>query len=185
MTHATGEDEEMEHGVHVLLLVQGIEHGTRNVTHALGNEPDDGCCRHGVHQGLESHEYTEAHAHETEGLEVGMLFQMDKADNGSCDGTSPDKDKEAPTPIALFAECHEGEGRVGTGDVPVDGSVVPLTQALFPLRVVFDGMVDSGGYITTQHTEEVKDNACARPVVVALEASADINCAPFEFQNLR
>ena len=31
-------------------------------------------------------------------------------------------------------------------------------------------MVDGGGHIAAQHTEEVEDDTCARPVVVALEA---------------
>ena len=68
MTDAACKDEEMEHGVHVFLLIQRIEDGTRDVTDSLGNQPDDGCRRDGVHQRFEGHEHTQAHANETKGL---------------------------------------------------------------------------------------------------------------------
>ena len=42
MTDGTGEDEEMEHGMHVFLLIERIEHSTRDVADALGNNPDEG-----------------------------------------------------------------------------------------------------------------------------------------------
>ena len=36
---ATCQNKEMEHGMHVFLLVDAVEHGSRNVAHALGNDP--------------------------------------------------------------------------------------------------------------------------------------------------
>ena len=45
MTDAAGDDEEMEHGMHVFRFIEGIKHRTHNITDTLGDEPDDGSCR--------------------------------------------------------------------------------------------------------------------------------------------
>jgi len=97
----------MEDGVHVFRLVQAVEDGTRDVTDALGDEPDDSSLRHTVHQRFEGHEHTQAHADETERLEVRMLLQMDETGDGARYRTGPDKDEEAPAPVALTAQRHQ------------------------------------------------------------------------------
>ena len=70
MADGACKDEKMEHRVHVFLLMEGIEHGTRDVTDTLSNKPDDGSRRYGVHQRPESYEYTQPHADETECLHI-------------------------------------------------------------------------------------------------------------------
>ena len=107
MADGAREDKEMEHRVHVFLLMEGVEHRTRDVADALGDEPDDGRCRDRVHQRLEGHKDTQSHAHETEGLHVRVLLQPDEADDGARDGTGPDERKETPAPVALFAQCRQ------------------------------------------------------------------------------
>ena len=68
------EDEEVEHGVHILRFIEGIKHGSRDVTDTFGNQPDDGSRLHRVHQRLKGHKDTQSHAHETEGLYVRVLL---------------------------------------------------------------------------------------------------------------
>ena len=160
----------MEHGVHVLRLVQTVEHGTRDVTDALGDEPDDSRLRHTVHQGLKSHEHTQAHADETECLEIRMFLQADETGDGARYRTSPYEDEETPAPVTLTAQRHQRQRRVRTSDMPIDGSMVPFAQPLLPLRVVFYRVVERRGQIRAEHAEEIEDDAYARPVVVSLEA---------------
>ena len=48
------------------------------------------------------------------------------------DGAEPYKAKQSPAPIALMAPGDERDGRIGTGDMPVDGRMIPLAQPLLP-----------------------------------------------------
>ena len=170
MTDGAGKDEEVEDGVHVLLLIEGIEEGTSDVADAFGDDPGDSGGGDGVEEGLEGDEDAEAHADEAEGLDVGVLLEADEADDGASNSTEPDEAEEAPAPIALLAEGDEGERRVGASDVPVDGGVVPTAEPLLPLGVVADGVIEGGGDVAGEHAEEVEDDAYAGPVVVGLEA---------------
>ena len=45
---ATSQNKEMEHGMHVFLLVDAVEHGSRNVAHALGDDPSHRGGRYGI-----------------------------------------------------------------------------------------------------------------------------------------
>ena len=51
------QDEEVEHGVHVFLLVDTVEHGTRDVADALCDNPDNRGRRYGIYQRLECDKY--------------------------------------------------------------------------------------------------------------------------------
>lgn len=109
-----------------------------------------------------------------------MLFQTDETDNRPRNGTKPDKREEAPPPIALFAEGNQRQRRIRTRNMPIDGCMVPLTQALFPFGamasqtfiaiVCRQGMIERRGDIRAQHAEEIENHPYPRPVVVALEA---------------
>ena len=44
MAYGASKDEEMEDGVHVFLLVQRVEYGTRDIADAFGHNPDKGLC---------------------------------------------------------------------------------------------------------------------------------------------
>ncbi len=59
-------------------------------------------------------------------LQVAVVLELGKAHDGSGNGASPDKDKEAPSPISLVAHRNQGDRRVRTGNVPVDGGMIPL-----------------------------------------------------------
>ena len=170
MADGAGEDEEVEDGVHVFLLVQRVEDGSRDVAHALGYNPDEGSGGDAVEQGFEGNEHREAHADEAEGLEVGVLLQADEADDGACQCTCPHEEEQRPAPVTLFTQGGECQRRVAAGDVPVDGSMVPFAKSLFPLGMMAGGVVDGGSGIARQHAEEVEDDACACPAVVALKA---------------
>jgi hypothetical protein len=47
--------------------------------------------------------------------------------------------------------------------------MVPLPQALLPLRAVSDRVIQGRGRIRAQHTEEIEDHPYPRPVVISLE----------------
>ena len=47
MADGAGEDEEVEHRVHIFRLIKGIKHGTRDIADTLDNEPDDSRRRYG------------------------------------------------------------------------------------------------------------------------------------------
>lgn len=51
------QDEEVEHGVHVFLLVDTVEHGTRDVADALCDNPDNRGWGYGIYQRLECDKY--------------------------------------------------------------------------------------------------------------------------------
>ena len=181
VTDAAGQHKEVENGMHVALTVERIEYGSRNIAYALGDNPDDGCCRHRVKEGLEGNEYGESHADETEGLYVGVLLQPDEADEGACNGASPHEDEQSPSPVALCAQGDEGEWRVGAGNMPIDGGMVPTAQTFFPCGAVThqalpagffiqrQGVVDGRGDVGAQHAKEVETDAQPCPRIIATE----------------
>ena len=89
----------MEYGVHVAALVERIEDGAGNITHAFGHNPYEGGGRYGVDKWFEGHEDAQAHADEAKGLDMGMLLETDEADDGTDDGTRPDEDEQSPAPV--------------------------------------------------------------------------------------
>ena len=127
MADAACEDEEMKDTVHVPFLMESVEGGTCDIAHTLGDDPNDGGGGYGVNQRLKGYQHTQAHADKTERLDVGMLLEFDETDDSSCDGTSPDEDKQTPAPIALCSQRHQSQWRIGSCDMPVDGGMVPFT----------------------------------------------------------
>ena len=107
MTDASEEDEEVKNTVHILLLVEGIEDCTCDVGDAFSDEPYDGSGRDGIQQGLEGYEDTQAHADETEGLDIGMLFEFDETNDGTCYSACPNKDKQYPSPITMCTQGYQ------------------------------------------------------------------------------
>ena len=95
-----------------------------------------------------------------------MVLELGKAHHGSGNGACPDEDKEAPSPIALFAHRNQGNRRVRTGNVPVDGGMIPFAQPLLPFAPGRDGVVGGRCDVRHQHTEQVEDDACRGPSVV-------------------
>ena len=100
----------MKYGVHVRFVVHGVENGTGDVGHALGYNPSDGRWRHAGDEGLKGYEHAEAHQTEAEGFDVAVFLQVDKADDGACDGCSPYESEECPAPCRLFSQCYQGDG---------------------------------------------------------------------------
>ena len=95
-----------------------------------------------------------------------MVLEFGKAHHRACYGACPDEDKEAPAPIALFAHRNQGDRRVRTGNVPVDGGMIPFAQPLLPFAPGRDGVVGGRCDVRHQHTEQVEDDACRGPSVV-------------------
>ena len=173
----TGEHEEMEYGVHVAALVERIEDGAGNVTYAFGHNPNEGGCGYGVDEGFEGHEDAQSHADETKGLDVGMLLEADEADDGTDDGTRPHEDEKSPAPIALRTQGYQRQWRVGAGNVPIDGSVVPMAQAFLPFRTSEQGVVGGRGDIAGQHAKEVETDAQTRPGILPSECHPQEYCS--------
>ena len=89
MTDGASENKEVEHGVHILRLVQRIEYGSR-----------------------EGHKHAQTHTYETERLQVRVLLQSDEANNRASQRTGPHEDKKAPAPVTLFAQSHQCQRRI-------------------------------------------------------------------------
>ncbi len=92
-------DKEMEDGVHVTLPVEGVEDGTGDIGDTLSDEPYHSGGGDSVEEGLEGDEDAQSHADETEGLDVGVLLELDEADDGASKGTGPYEDEKAPSPV--------------------------------------------------------------------------------------
>ncbi len=159
-----GEDEEMEHGMHEP-LAEAVEDGSGDVADALGDNPRDGSRADGEEQRLEGDEHGEAHEAEADGFEVAVVAQTDEGGDGAGYGCRPYEDEHRPAPRPLLAHGNEGDGRVASGYVPVDGGVVPLAEPLFPRVTCREGVVDGGGDVAHEHAEEIEDDACCGPSV--------------------
>ena len=128
--------------MHVFLFVDAVEYGARNVADAFGNNPPDCGGGYGVYQRFKGNQYRQSHAYKADGLQVAVILESGKTHDGSGNGASPDKDKEAPSPVALVAQRNQGDRGVGTRNVPVDGGVVPFAQSLLPFAPGRNGMVN-------------------------------------------
>ena len=128
--------------MHVFLLVDTVEYGARNVADAFGNNPPDCGGGYGVNQRFESNQYRQSHAYKADGLQVAVILESGKTHDGSGNGKSPDKDKKTPSPISLLSHRNERDWRVRTGNMPVDGGMVPFAQSLFPFAPGRNGMVN-------------------------------------------
>ena len=95
-----------------------------------------------------------------------MVLELGKAHHRACYGACPDEDKETPSPIILFAHCNQGDRGIRTGNVPVDGGMIPFAQPLLPFAPGRDGVVGGRGDIRHQHAKQVEDDARRGPSVV-------------------
>ena len=130
--------------MHVFLLVNTVEYGARNVADAFGNNPPDCGGGYGVYQRFEGNQYRQSHAYKADGLQVAVILESGKTHDGSGNGASPDKDKKAPSPVTLFAHGYERDRGVGTGNMPIDGGMVPFAQTFLPLAPGGNGMIGGG-----------------------------------------
>ena len=176
VTNRTCEDEEMEHGMNVGTVVRkGVDDSTRDVTHTLGHEPPYGGRLDAIHEGPESYEAGEPHEHEARRLDVAVLAQAHKADDGARDGGEPHKAEQTPPPPAGIAHGDERDGRIAARNVPVDGGVVKMTPHLARRPRGRDGMVDCRADIACQHTTQIQRDGSARPIVAGTEAPHEKN----------
>lgn len=106
-----GEDEEVEEGVDVgAIMREGIDYGSSDIEHSLGDEPVDGDEVHALQQGLEGDEHREAHDDEAGRLHIAVLLQPAETDDGARECGSPHKDEQAPAPPAGIAHGDKGYG---------------------------------------------------------------------------
>ncbi len=178
VAHRPRQNKEMEDGVHVLALVEGVEQGAGDVADAFGNNPTDDRGADRINQGLEGDKYDQSHQHVADGFEVVVLLQTAETHDRAHNGAEPDEDEERPAPVARLVQGDEGDGRVTARNVPVDGGVVPLAQAFFPTALSRAGVIDGGGDVGAQHAEQIEPHAPLHPqvfvtVTVDQEADAD------------
>ena len=96
MTDGACQDEKVKDGMHIALFVQRIEKCACDITDPFCYNPCDSSRGNIVNQRFEGHQYAKTHTNETEGFYIGMLFQANKTDNRSGNGTEPDKRKQTP-----------------------------------------------------------------------------------------
>ena len=74
MTYGACQDEEVEYRMHITLMVETVEHRSRDIADAFGDNPDNGSRGNRVKKRFEGHEHRESHAYKTERLDVGMFL---------------------------------------------------------------------------------------------------------------
>ena len=112
MANTTSQYKEMEDRMHILALVDTIEHSTRNIANALGNNPNDRSRRNRINERLKSNQHGKSHANETNGFQIAVILQSAKTLDCSGYCTRPDETEQTPTPITLIAHSYECDGRV-------------------------------------------------------------------------
>lgn len=131
----------------------------------LGYNPDDSRWVYAVDEWLEGYKHAQTHRYVADGLLIAMSLQRREALYGARNGGSPDEGEERPTPVAVLAQGYERDGRIGACYVPVDSGMVPLAQTLFPGRPCRESVIDGGGDVAREHTEEVEYHAGCSPAV--------------------
>ena len=66
--------------------------------------------------------------------------------------------------------------------MPVDGRMIPLPEALLPLRMVLHRVIERRSHIRCQHTEEIENHPYPRPVIVGLETPYEEDDAEHDTQ---
>ena len=112
MTDTTSQYEEMEDRMHILALVDTIEHSTSNITYTLGNNPNDRSRRNRINERLESNQHGKSHTDETNGFQIAVILQPAKTHDCSGYCTRPDETEQTPAPITLIAHSYKRDGRV-------------------------------------------------------------------------
>lgn len=166
MADTTSQYKEMEDRMHILALVDTIEYSTCNIAYALGNNPNDRSWGDRINERLESNQHRKSHANETNGFQIAVILQSAKTHNCSGYCTRPDKTEQTPAPITLIAHSYERDGRIRTCNMPIDGSMIPFAQSLFPLAPCRESMIHSRCNIRHKHTKEIKYHSCRCPTVV-------------------
>ena len=155
MAHRSAENEKVKYRVHVFPLVKTVKHCSRDITHALCQDPQQGCQRDTVYQRFECYQHTQAHPDKTDGLQVAVVFETNKTGNGSCQGTGPYEYEYSPSPTTVFAQCYQYYWRVRACNMPIYGRMVPFTQPFFPFGICRQRVIDGRGGIRHQHTEQI------------------------------
>lgn len=110
MAHRAAQHEEVENGMHVGAVVEGIEQGTGDVADSFADNPTHGMRADGIHQGFEGYQYDQSHQTIADSFQMTMFLELAETDTGSNNGAKPYKTEKCPSPITLFAKSHEGNG---------------------------------------------------------------------------
>ena len=73
--------------MHIAFSVERVKERARNITDAFCYNPYNGSRGDTVNEWFESHQHAKPHGDETKSFEIGMLFQANKANNCSGNGT--------------------------------------------------------------------------------------------------
>ena len=102
MTDTTSQYEEMEDRMHILALVDTIEHSTSNITNALGNNPNDRSRRNRINERFESNQHGKSHTDETNGFQIAVILQPAKTHDCSGYCTRPDETEQTVSIIVVI-----------------------------------------------------------------------------------
>ena len=127
VANGSSQNKEMEHGMHVRTLVEGIEQGSGDVADPFANDPTHGMRADGIHQRFEGNQYYQSHQAIADGFQMTMFLELAETDASPDNGAKPYKAEERPSPIPLFAQGHQCDGGVASRNVPIDGCMVKLS----------------------------------------------------------
>ena len=173
MADTTSKDEEVENGVHITTVPEGIEQRTGDIAHTLCNDPDDGGRADGIHQRLKGDKDAHAHTYIYYRLKVAMRFQLVETRYRSQDSAEPDKTEQCPAPVALVAQGYERYRRIRACDMPVDSGMIPFPQTLLPRRPCRQGMIERGSNIGAEHPHEIEDDTGRCPTIAMRETKIE------------
>lgn len=160
----------MKDRVHIATLAYAVEYGTRYIGDALADDPPHGTGRQRVDQWLQCHKQRQAESDEAERLHIAVSLKLAKAHERAHECRSPHEDEQRPSPIAFMTQADEGDGRIGTRDMPVDGGMVPLAETFLPRRPGAQRMIGRRGDIASQHAYQIEDDTGRCPPVAVVEA---------------
>ena len=106
VANRSAQNKEMEDGMHVRAVVEGIEQSAGDVAYSFADDPSHGMRADGIYQGLESYQYDQSHQTIADGFQVAMFLELAETDTGTHDSAKPHKAEECPSPIPLFAQSY-------------------------------------------------------------------------------
>ncbi len=160
VTDGSGQYKEVEDRMEIFPLVNGIEDGSGNVADPFSHYPEDALERNGFQQRLECNDDEQAHDHIADGFHMADFLHLAETQAGADQGAEPDDPEDGPSPGAGMSHCDECDGRIASGNVPVDGCMVKFAEPRLVDGIGRTGMIAGRGDVGKEHAHQVEDNAC-------------------------
>ena len=169
MADGAQQDKDVENGVHIGLLVERIEEGTRDIHHTFGDDPRRRNHARRIPKGTKRHKDRKAHQYITDGLKMTVGITIEETEDAADDGRTPNETEKTDAPnVVLLHDGQQRDGRVAACNMPIDGGMVELPQHLLCLSLG-QGVIGRRTNIGRQHAEQIEANGPSRPGISALE----------------